>query len=55
MLVSYEGKKIPDGKDFDPATGKLTKPELLQLNEAEVNELRTKLLTSDFQVTQGSQ
>ncbi len=33
-LVSVDGRKIPSGKDFDPATGKLKNSDLLLLDEA---------------------
>jgi DNA topoisomerase-1 len=50
-LSVVEGRKIPSGKDFDSATGKLKKPELLQLDEAAANSLAEKLRSSDFRVT----
>ena len=51
MLSTVEGRRIPRGNDFDSTTGKLKKPELLQLNEVEANELATKLRTAEFRVT----
>ena len=50
-LTSVDGRKIPSGKDFDAANGKLKNPELLQLNETEANDLATRLKTADFRVT----
>lgn len=50
-LQSVDGRKIPAGKDFDSTTGLLKKPELLQLNEQQANDLATKLRTVDFKVT----
>ena len=49
-LSTVNGQKIPSGKDFDSATGKLKKPNLLQLNETEANELVARLKTSQFHV-----
>ena len=50
-LSTVEGRKIPSGKDFDSTTGKLKNSELLQLDEAQANDLATKLRTADFKVT----
>ena len=50
-LNAVEGKKIPNGKDFDSSNGKLKNPELLQLSEQQANDLAEKLRTSDFKVT----
>lgn len=50
-LQSVNGRKIPSGKDFDSETGKLKKPELLQLNETETNTLASELRTADFRIT----
>lgn len=50
-LATVDGRKIPSGKDFDAKTGKLKKPELLQLNQQEVTELAGKLRSADFKVT----
>ncbi len=47
-LSTVDGQKIPSGKDFDSATGKLKKPNLLQLNETEANELAARLQTSQI-------
>jgi DNA topoisomerase-1 len=50
-LSTVEGRKIPSGKDFDSSTGQLKKPELLQLNEQQANELAERLRTAEFKVT----
>jgi len=50
-LTAVEGRKIPSGKDFDSATGKLKNADLLQLDEAEANDLATKLRSADFAAT----
>ena len=50
-LQSVDGRKIPNGKDFDSTTGKLKKPELLQLSEQESTDLATRLKSADFSVT----
>lgn len=49
-LVSMEGRKIPAGKDFDPATGKLVDPNLLQLTEQEADHLSARLSKAEFNV-----
>jgi DNA topoisomerase-1 len=50
-LVSVEGRKIPSGKDFDAATGKIKDERFLLLDEKSANELATRLRTADFKVT----
>ncbi len=50
-LQSVDGRKIPNGKDFDSTTGKLKKPELLQLSAQESTDLATRLKSADFSVT----
>ncbi|MEQ8790671.1 MAG: type I DNA topoisomerase [Pirellulaceae bacterium] len=50
-LVSVEGRKIPAGRDFDPATGKLKNAELLQLDELGAQQLVERLRSADFQIT----
>jgi DNA topoisomerase I len=53
-LVSFEGKQIPSGKDFDPATGKLKaslRPEsYLLINLPEAEALAERLKGCPFQV-----
>ncbi len=50
-LVSVGGRKIPIGKDFDAATGKIKDPQLLLLDEPQARELAEKLLRGQFKVT----
>src|SRR5262245_14486235 len=50
-LVSVDGRKIPSGKDFDPATGKIKDPQLLLLDERGARELAERLMRDDFRVT----
>lgn len=50
-LVSYQGRQTPTSKDFDSATGKIKDPNLLLLNEQQVNDLAARLRQSDFSVT----
>ena len=50
-LISVDGKKIPAGKDFDSADGKLKNPEaMLLLNESQATELMERIRTADFTV-----
>ena len=49
-LSSVDGRKIPSGKDFDSATGRLKNPELLQLDESQSAELARRLRDVDFRV-----
>ncbi len=49
-LVSVDGRKIPAGKDFDPATGKLKDPALLQLDEQGASQLAARLQSGEFHV-----
>ncbi|MCA9127551.1 MAG: type I DNA topoisomerase [Planctomycetales bacterium] len=49
-MVSYQGRKLPSGKDFDAATGKIKNDELLLLNETEAIALAEKLKSADFSV-----
>ncbi len=50
-LMSVDGKKLPSGKDFDPATGKLKDPASFLLNAEQAEALRNKLAGAKFQVT----
>ncbi len=43
VLVSVDGRKIPAGRDFDPATGGLKDPTCLLLDEQQAGALATKL------------
>ena len=38
-LVSFQGRRLPEGRDFDPATGRLKDAGLLLLDEREAAEL----------------
>ena len=43
VLVSVDGRRIPAGRDFDPATGQLKDPACLLLNEQQAGELAARL------------
>jgi DNA topoisomerase-1 len=49
-MVSYQGRRLPSGKDFDPATGKIKDENLLLLNEQSARDLVAKLRGSQFRV-----
>ncbi|REK10286.1 MAG: type I DNA topoisomerase [Planctomycetota bacterium] len=49
-LVSVDGRKIPSGRDFDPATGKLKDPALLLLDEQAAQGLVERLRQTKFRV-----
>ncbi|GIW99384.1 MAG: DNA topoisomerase 1 [Pirellulaceae bacterium] len=51
-LVSYQGRRLPTGKDFDPDTGKLKDPQLLLLDETAARRLAEQLEGKPFRVTQ---
>ncbi len=50
-LATVDGRKIPSGKDFDPATGKLKNDQLLQLSESDAAELAGRLRETTFRVS----
>lgn len=53
-LVSVDGRRIPAGKDFDAATGKLkpdTASQFIQLDEAAVRALAERLSGAEFTIT----
>jgi DNA topoisomerase-1 len=50
-LVSYEGRRVPATRDFDPATGKLKDPNLLLLNGDEAAKLADALKKAEFRIT----
>jgi DNA topoisomerase-1 len=49
-LVSVDNRKIPAGKDFDPATGKLKDTSLLLLDEPAADRLKERLAKAQFRV-----
>ncbi|HMO87168.1 MAG TPA: type I DNA topoisomerase, partial [Lacipirellulaceae bacterium] len=49
-LVTVDGRKIPAGRDFDPATGKLTSADAMLLDEAAARQLAERLRTGQFRV-----
>jgi DNA topoisomerase-1 len=42
-LVSFQGRRIPEGRDFDPATGRLKDAGLLLLDQREAAELAARV------------
>src|SRR5439155_9876089 len=50
-LASVDGRRIPSGKDFDAATGKIKDPQLMLLNEQQARELAARLMRGQFRVT----
>ncbi len=50
-MVSYRGQKLPSGKDFDPATGRIKDPVLLLMNQVDAEKLAAQLRGAKFQVT----
>jgi DNA topoisomerase-1 len=49
-LVSVDGQRIPAGKDFDPATGKLKESGFLLLDQRQAEELLQRLRKATFRV-----
>ncbi len=49
-LMSVAGRRIPSGKDFDSATGKLKDPTYLQLDQAAAEDLRNVLSKEEYRV-----
>jgi DNA topoisomerase-1 len=49
-LVEVDGRALPAGKDFDPATGKLKDPAILLLDEPQAAALCERLRGSEFTV-----
>jgi DNA topoisomerase I len=49
-LMSFDGRQIPSGRDFDPATGKLKDPGLLLLDEQEAMKLIERLRAAPCRV-----
>ena len=50
-IVSVDGRKIPSGKDFDSATGKLKNNELMLLDGAAAASLAERVRSGKFSVT----
>jgi DNA topoisomerase-1 len=50
-LTAVDGAKIPSGRDFDPATGKLKDNRLCWLDEKAAQGLRDRLRGAEFRVT----
>lgn len=50
-LVSVDGRRIPAGKDFDSATGKIKDPKFLLLDEAGAQALAERLSAAKFAVS----
>ena len=50
-LVSVDDRKIPAGKDFDSATGKLKNPEMMLLDGAAAAALADRIRSGKFRVT----
>ncbi|MEX1042189.1 MAG: type I DNA topoisomerase, partial [Pirellulaceae bacterium] len=49
-LVEADGKRVPSGKDFDAATGKPLRDDLLLLDEAGATALLERIQKADFSV-----
>jgi len=49
-LMSVDGAKIPSGKDFDSATGKIKDPKMLLLDSVAAEALRMKLEKANYRV-----
>ncbi|MFN0059006.1 MAG: type I DNA topoisomerase [Planctomycetota bacterium] len=49
-LVSASGKRVADGRDFDPATGKLTRTDVVLLNGERARAIAKALLSETFKV-----
>jgi DNA topoisomerase-1 len=50
-LISVDGRRIPSGKDFDPATGKLKNNELMLLDGPAADALLQRIRKGQFRVT----
>lgn len=50
-MISYQGRRIPAGKDFDPATGKLKDQNFLLLDGPAAQQLVEKIRSGDYRVT----
>ena len=50
-LLSVDGKRVATGKDFDGLTGKITKKDLVHLDEKAAKALKDKIAKADWKVT----
>lgn len=50
-LISVDGRRIPVGKDFDPATGKLKNSELMLLDGVSAEALAQRIRSGTFRVS----
>src|SRR5262245_34922887 len=50
-LVSVGGRKVPTGKDFDPATGQIKDSKLFLLDQQGAQDLVQRLMNGQFRVT----
>ena len=50
-LTSVDGRRLPVGKDFDPATGRLKNEELMLLDGAKAEEIIERIRDGEFRVT----
>ncbi|MCA9188286.1 MAG: type I DNA topoisomerase [Planctomycetales bacterium] len=50
-LVSYQGRRVPSGKDFDSETGRIKNENLLLLDEAAARQLADDLQKQQFTIT----
>ena len=50
-LISYQGRRVPAARDFDPATGKLKDASLLLLDAQAAAELAAQLKPVEFRAT----
>ncbi len=49
-MISYQGRRVPSTRDFDPATGKLKDPSLLLLDHEGARRLADQLRSTTFKV-----
>jgi DNA topoisomerase I len=50
-LVSFEGRRVPSGKDFDPRTGQIKDQRLLLLDQQQAAELAARLGEASYRVS----